>query len=68
MHQLVDEPGQRSLVVIDAKGEVCAITCKYRRRVSDAKIINPYGEVLDERLDMASRAMAISALRNAMEK
>ena len=44
---LLDEPGLRSFVVIDPKGEVAAITSRYRRRVSDVKIINPYGLLVD---------------------
>jgi type IV secretion system protein VirD4 len=52
--ELLDEPGERSYVVHDPKGEICAITSAYRRRVSDVKIINPYGLLVDERPDMAS--------------
>jgi len=52
--QLLDEPGERSFVVIDPKGEICAVTSRYRRRVSDVKIINPYGLLVDERPDMKS--------------
>jgi type IV secretory pathway TraG/TraD family ATPase VirD4 len=52
--ELLDEPGRRSFVVLDPKGEICAITSAYRRRVSDVKIINPYGLLVDERPDMAS--------------
>jgi type IV secretion system protein VirD4 len=44
----------RAYVVIDPKGEICAITSKFRRRVSDVKIINPYGLLVDERPDMKS--------------
>jgi type IV secretory pathway TraG/TraD family ATPase VirD4 len=53
-NELLDEPGKRSYVVFCPKGEITAITCKYRRRVSDVKIINPYGLLLDERPDMIS--------------
>jgi type IV secretion system protein VirD4 len=52
--ELLDEPGRRSYVVLDPKGEICAITSAYRRRVSDVKIINPYGLLVDQRSDMAS--------------
>jgi type IV secretion system protein VirD4 len=52
--ELLDEPGLRSYVVFDPKGEICAITSAYRRRVSDVKIINPYGLLVNERPDMAS--------------
>jgi type IV secretory pathway TraG/TraD family ATPase VirD4 len=52
--QLLPEPGKRSFVVIDPKGEICAITSKYRRRVSEVKIINPYGLLAKERPDMKS--------------
>lgn len=51
---LLDEPGERSFIVIDPKGEVAAITSRYRRRVSDVKIINPYGLLIDERPDLRS--------------
>src|ERR1700674_1357915 len=55
--QLLDEPGQRSFVVIDPKGEIAAITANYRRRVCGAanvKIINPYGELVSVRPDLVS--------------
>jgi len=52
--QLLDDESKRSYVVIDPKGEVCAITSKFRRRVSDAKIINPYQLLVAERPDMKS--------------
>lgn len=55
--ELLDEPGKRSYVVLDPKGEICAITSKYRREMGGAenvKIINPYGLLVDERPDMTS--------------
>jgi len=52
--ELLDEPGKRSYVVLDPKGEICAITSKYRRRVSNVKIINPDGLLVAERPDMKS--------------
>src|SRR5271155_5589454 len=51
---LDDDRGKRSYVVIDPKGEVCAITSKFRRTVGDVKIINPYGLLVDQRPDMKS--------------
>src|SRR5271155_2165176 len=51
---LDDDSGKRSYVVIDPKGEICAITSKFRRKVSDVKIINPYGLLVDVRPDMRS--------------
>jgi type IV secretory pathway TraG/TraD family ATPase VirD4 len=45
---LLDDPGERSFVVIDPKGEIAAITSRYRRSVSDVKIINPYGLLVDD--------------------
>jgi type IV secretion system protein VirD4 len=51
---LLDEPGQRSFVVVDPKGEIAAITSRHRRRVSDVKIINPYGLLVNERPDLRS--------------
>jgi type IV secretion system protein VirD4 len=51
---LLDEPGRRSFVVIDPKGEVAAITSRYRRKVGDVKIINPYGLLADVRPDLRS--------------
>jgi type IV secretion system protein VirD4 len=51
---LDDDSGQRSYVVICPKGEITAITANFRRRVSDVKIINPYGLLTDERPDMRS--------------
>jgi type IV secretion system protein VirD4 len=38
----LDEPGERSFVVTDWKGEICKITGKYRSSVSDVKVICPY--------------------------
>jgi type IV secretion system protein VirD4 len=51
---LDDDSARRSYVVIDPKGEITAITSRFRRRVSDVKIINPYGLLVNERPDMAS--------------
>jgi type IV secretory pathway TraG/TraD family ATPase VirD4 len=54
---LDDDQGGRSYIVIDPKGEVCAITAKFRREVcgdGNVKIINPYGVLVDERPDMTS--------------
>ena len=56
-NQLLDEPGRRSFVVIDPKGEVAAITANYRRRVCGAanvKLINPYGVLTTQRPDLQS--------------
>lgn len=55
--QLLDEPGKRSFVVIDPKGEMAAITANYRRKVcgkENVKIINPYGVLVDKRPDLRS--------------
>ena len=51
---LLDDISQRSYVVIDPKGEVTAITSRFRRRVSDVRIINPYGLLTDVRPDLRS--------------
>jgi type IV secretion system protein VirD4 len=51
---LLADTSKRSYVVIDPKGEICAVTSKFRRRVSDVKIINPYGLLVKERPDMKS--------------
>src|SRR5437868_432248 len=56
-NQLLDEPGRRSFVVIDPKGEIAAITARYRREVcgkDNVKIINPYGLLVDKRPDLKS--------------
>lgn len=53
-NELLDEPGRRSYIIFDPKGEICAVTSAYRRLVSDVKIINPYGLLVDERPDMRS--------------
>src|ERR1700733_3499850 len=53
-NELLDEPGRRSYIIFDPKGEICAVTTAYRRRVSDVKIIKPYGLLVDERPDMRS--------------
>jgi type IV secretion system protein VirD4 len=46
----LDEPGKRSYVVTDFKGEIYKITGDYRRRVSDVKVICPY-RMLDIKSD-----------------
>jgi type IV secretory pathway TraG/TraD family ATPase VirD4 len=54
---LDDDSGKRSQIVLDPKGEVCSITCEYRRKVcgkDNVKIINPYGLLVKERPDMKS--------------
>jgi len=51
---LDDDSGRRSYIVIDPKGEVCAITSKLRRKVSAVKVINAYGLLTDQRPDMKS--------------
>ena len=53
---LDDDTGKRSYLVLDPKGEVTAITSKFRRslRGHTAKIINPYGVLIDQRPDMKS--------------
>jgi type IV secretion system protein VirD4 len=54
--ELLDEPGKRSYIVVDPKGEICAITCKYRRSLPGhrVKIVNGYGLLAAERPDMKS--------------
>jgi type IV secretion system protein VirD4 len=42
-NELLDEPGERSYIVTDFKGEIYKITSDYRRRVSEVKVICPYG-------------------------
>ena len=54
---LDDDSGKRSYVVIDPKGEVCAITSKFRRKVGDVKIINPYGLLVDRSAGHEKRPM-----------
>lgn len=53
---LLDDESDRSYVVIDPKGELCAICSKFRRSLPGhtVKIINPYGLLTDVRPDMAS--------------
>ena len=51
---LDDDSGERSYAVIDPKAEVTAITSRFRRTVSDVKIINPYGVLVDKRPDLKS--------------
>jgi type IV secretory pathway TraG/TraD family ATPase VirD4 len=46
--------GRRSYVVIDPKGELCAITSKFRSRVSSVQIINPYQLLTGESPDTPS--------------
>jgi type IV secretion system protein VirD4 len=53
---LDDDSGRRSYVVIDPKGELCAITSRFRRslRGHTVRIINPYNLLVDVRPDMRS--------------
>jgi hypothetical protein len=53
---LLDDESARSYVVIDPKGELCAISSKFRRSLPGhtVKIINPYGLLTDVRGDMIS--------------
>jgi type IV secretion system protein VirD4 len=53
---LDDDGGKRSYLVIDPKGEVAAITARFRRSLPghEVKIINPYGVLVDERPDLKS--------------
>jgi type IV secretory pathway TraG/TraD family ATPase VirD4 len=46
--------GLRSLYVVDPNGAIGPVTSTHRRRVSDVKIINPFGLHVDERLGMGS--------------
>lgn len=54
MNQLLDDESERSYIVMDPKGECCAVTSRYRRSIGDVRIINPYQILVDERPDMAS--------------
>ena len=39
---LLSSVSQRSLVVVDPKGELCAVTSAYRRTLGDVVILNPF--------------------------
>jgi type IV secretion system protein VirD4 len=56
VNQLLDDVSARSYIVIDPKGEICAITSNFRRSLlyHNIKIINPYGVLTDRRPDMTS--------------
>jgi type IV secretion system protein VirD4 len=54
INQLLDDTSQRSYIVMDPKGEVCAVTSRFRRQIGDVKIINPYNILVEQRPDMAS--------------
>jgi type IV secretory pathway TraG/TraD family ATPase VirD4 len=54
MNQLLDDESDRSYIVMDPKGECCAVTSRFRRSISDVRIINPYRILVDQRPDMAS--------------
>lgn len=51
---LDDDSGARSYLVIDPKGEICAVTSKFRRKISEVKIVNAYGLLTNIRPDMKS--------------
>lgn len=52
MPNLLDISGSRSIVVIDPKGELAAVTAKFRREVSDVVILNPFGVLTEYYADM----------------
>src|ERR1700684_1792895 len=52
MPNLLDISGSRSIVVIDPKGELAAVTAKFRREVSDVVILNPFGCLTEYYADM----------------
>ena len=54
INQLLDDTSRRSYIVMDPKGEVCAVTSRFRRQIGDVRIINPYNVLVDQRPDMAS--------------
>jgi type IV secretion system protein VirD4 len=54
MTQLLDDVSPRSYIVIDPKGEIAAVTARFRRKAGDVKIINPYGLLADIRPDLQS--------------
>jgi type IV secretory pathway TraG/TraD family ATPase VirD4 len=50
--ELLDEPGERSFVVVDPKAEIAGITAEWRRKVCGAENVHPinaYGLLTDVR-------------------
>jgi type IV secretion system protein VirD4 len=45
---------RRSCIVIDPKGQLCAITKRAREKMGRVIVVNPFGELLDVRPDMES--------------
>jgi type IV secretion system protein VirD4 len=45
---------RRSMIVIDPKGQLCAITKRAREKMGRVIVINPFGELVDVRPDMQS--------------
>jgi type IV secretion system protein VirD4 len=56
MNQLLDDTSARSYIVIDPKGEIAAVTARFRRQLPghSVRIINPYGLLTDVRPDLRS--------------
>jgi type IV secretion system protein VirD4 len=56
MNQLLDDTSARSYIVIDPKGEIAAVTARFRRQLRGhaVRIINPYGVLTDIRPDLRS--------------
>lgn len=56
MNQLLDDISRRSYIVIDPKGEIAAVTARFRRKLRGhtVRIINPYGVLTDVRPDLKS--------------
>jgi type IV secretion system protein VirD4 len=56
MAQLLDDSSPRSYIVIDPKGEIAAVTARFRRQLRGhaVRIINPYGVLTDIRPDLKS--------------
>jgi len=45
---------KRSIICIDPKGQLCAITKRIREKMGRVIVVNPFGELLDVRGDMKS--------------
>lgn len=48
MPNLLQMRGNRSIVVVDPKGELAAVTAKFRRKVSRVVVINPFNTIRGE--------------------
>ena len=54
---------ERSMLVIDPKGELAALTIAYRRRKGDVVVLNPFGLLVEKRPDLQLQSTGFNPLQ-----